>query len=48
MTDIYWKGQFCMEFMNEEIMNHLVEPLKKHINMCVKALTLDEKSTRYQ
>lgn len=46
MTDIYRKGQFCMEFTNEEIMNHLVEPLKKHTNMCVKALTLDEKEVQ--
>ncbi|MCR8984419.1 hypothetical protein NW801_04885 [Brevibacillus laterosporus] len=46
MTNIYRKGQLCMEFTNEEIMNHLVEPLKKDSNICTKALTIDEKEVQ--
>ncbi|EPY05631.1 hypothetical protein PAALTS15_18913 [Paenibacillus alvei TS-15] len=46
MDNVYSEGQLCMEFTNEEIMNYLVEPLKKHSNICVKALTLDEKEVQ--
>ncbi|GAV13702.1 hypothetical protein RQP50_24050 [Paenibacillus sp. chi10] len=46
MDNVNSEGNHCMNFTNEEIMSYLVKPLKKHPNICVKALTLDEKEVQ--
>jgi len=48
MDNVNSEGNNFMNFTNEEIMSYLVKPLKKHPNICVKALTLDEKRYRKQ